>query len=245
MTIRGLQRLLMILGGKVAAQYRAVLETTFTRVLAGDKSLVKVLEANASAVGGAQEMCRNALALDADAGGVSDDKLEEVVMGKRKMTEEEYALQLAERKQALELSKVQCEQLRSQVITTTLSNINTFCQTMTMLNPLWTDDKRLRLQVEDLTKNVMLNKNLPAITNGEAPPPTQSISISQVAMEMGVRLNHKQEMRAGLATSNAYLLRYGERPSKHRQWVQGAERDVCSYTEKDRDLIVSAIESAV
>lgn len=238
MTIRGLQRLLMILGGKVAAQYRAVLETTFTRVLAGDKSLVKVLEANASAVGGAQEMCRNALALDADAGGVNDDKLDEVTIGKRKMTEEECALQLAERKQAL-------EHLRSETTANHLQNINTFCQTMTMLNPLWTDDKRLRLQVEDLTKNVMLNKNLPAITNGEAPSPTQSISISQVAMEMGVRLNHKQEMRAGLAASNAYLLRYGERPSKHRQWVQGAERDVCSYTEKDRDLIVSAIESAV
>jgi len=78
----------MILGGKVAAQYRAVLETTFTRVLAGDKSLVKLIETNANTVGGAQQMCRDALELDGDAGGVRDDLLEDAVMGKRKQTDD-------------------------------------------------------------------------------------------------------------------------------------------------------------
>ena len=40
MTIRGLQRLLMILGGKVAAEYREIVEGVFTRYMAGDTSLI-------------------------------------------------------------------------------------------------------------------------------------------------------------------------------------------------------------
>ena len=40
MTLRGLQRLLMILGGKVAAEYRAIAEGIFTRYTAGDASLL-------------------------------------------------------------------------------------------------------------------------------------------------------------------------------------------------------------
>ena len=39
MTLRGLQRLLFILGTKVAAEFRALLEGTFTRVMAGDTFL--------------------------------------------------------------------------------------------------------------------------------------------------------------------------------------------------------------
>ena len=47
MTIRGLQRLLAILGCKVATDYRAIVEATFTRVLAGDMSLIRMVEAPA------------------------------------------------------------------------------------------------------------------------------------------------------------------------------------------------------
>jgi hypothetical protein len=48
MTIRGLQRLLMILGGKVAAEFREIVEGTFSRVMAGDQSLIEVINANAA-----------------------------------------------------------------------------------------------------------------------------------------------------------------------------------------------------
>ena len=47
MTIRGLQRLLMILGGKVAAEYREIVEGVFTRYMAGDTSLIEEVRANA------------------------------------------------------------------------------------------------------------------------------------------------------------------------------------------------------
>lgn len=48
MTIRGLHRLLMILGGKVATEFREIVEGTFSRVMAGDQSLIEVINANAA-----------------------------------------------------------------------------------------------------------------------------------------------------------------------------------------------------
>ena len=48
MTIRGLQRLLMILGGKVASQYREIVEGVFTRYVAGDTSLIEEVRDNAA-----------------------------------------------------------------------------------------------------------------------------------------------------------------------------------------------------
>jgi hypothetical protein len=48
MTLRGLQRLLMILGGKVAAEYQAIAEGIFTRYTAGDASLLEEIRANAA-----------------------------------------------------------------------------------------------------------------------------------------------------------------------------------------------------
>ena len=48
MTIRGLQRLLMILGRKVAAEFREIVEGVFTRYMAGDTSLIEEVRDNAA-----------------------------------------------------------------------------------------------------------------------------------------------------------------------------------------------------
>lgn len=58
MTIRCLQRLLMILGGKVAAEFRILVEGVFTRVMAGDKSLIEVINANAASDAPIQQIYR-------------------------------------------------------------------------------------------------------------------------------------------------------------------------------------------
>ena len=62
MTIRGLQRLLMILGGKVASEFRKIFEWTFTRVMAGDQSLIEVINANAASDAPLHRAYRAALA---------------------------------------------------------------------------------------------------------------------------------------------------------------------------------------
>jgi hypothetical protein len=48
MTVRGLQRLLMILGSKVAADFRRIVEGIFTRFMAGDTSMTEEIRANAA-----------------------------------------------------------------------------------------------------------------------------------------------------------------------------------------------------
>jgi hypothetical protein len=40
MTLQGLQRLLVILGGKVAADFRVIVLGVFTRYMAGDTSMI-------------------------------------------------------------------------------------------------------------------------------------------------------------------------------------------------------------
>lgn len=70
MTVRGLQRLLMILGGKVAAEYRAMVESTFTRVMAGDLTLIQVIEDNAESNEPIHQLARDALAQEPVAAAV-------------------------------------------------------------------------------------------------------------------------------------------------------------------------------
>lgn len=107
MSIRGLQRLLMLLGGKVAAQYRALVETTFTRVMAGDRSLIKVIEANAESTAPVVQAFREALINEPLP---NDSALDEMMLGKKRRFEE---LEYAERLEQLELKRA--ERIKLQV----------------------------------------------------------------------------------------------------------------------------------
>ncbi len=123
---------------------------------------------------------------------------------------------------------------------------------MTSISPNWMQtDVRFRLQTEDMIKNIIaptpalaIAKGVvPAIANGPvAPNASASISISQVAQEMGKRLNHGQSIQAGGLVARKYRERYNCEPTKHNQWVDGAERKINSYTERDRDLVVQALQ---
>ena len=48
MTLRGLQRLMMILGGRVAAEFRHIVEGVFTRYMTGDISMIEEIRSNAA-----------------------------------------------------------------------------------------------------------------------------------------------------------------------------------------------------
>jgi hypothetical protein len=62
MTLRGLQRLMMILGGKVAADFRQIVEGVFTRYMSGDRSMLQEVEANAVSTAPIHQAYRQALA---------------------------------------------------------------------------------------------------------------------------------------------------------------------------------------
>lgn len=118
-----------------------------------------------------------------------------------------------------------------------LDNMSTFVGLMDSIRPTWRADQRLVLKTEDSLKNAMFDEPL-AITNG----PGASVSISQVVHEMGIRpLGHGDACKVGRAVAAAYRERYGVSPPSHKQWVDGAEREVKSYTERDRDLIEDAL----
>ena len=61
MDIRGLQRLIALLGGKIGADYRRLAETTLTRLVAGDETMIGEIEENAGSDGPMQTLAREAL----------------------------------------------------------------------------------------------------------------------------------------------------------------------------------------
>ena len=139
-----------------------------------------------------------------------------------------------DRKRKRELEDTQLHDLKIGIVTK-------FATTMDLINPSWREDTRLRLKTEDWLKNAAFNHGVPAITNGEEHL-NKSISISQVAHEMGHNnLKHAQLVKLGHMAAGKYRVKYDAEPPMHKQWVDGAERLVKSYTERDRELIEEAI----
>ena len=213
MTLRGLQRLVMILGGKVAADFRVIVLGVFTRYMAGDTSMIEEIRSNAASSAPIHQAYRQALAQEpvVDAAG-----------SKRKLEREDalFELEMKERNIAV---------------------ISSVCGLMTSLNPDWKSDARLRMQIEDSMKTALFGGQQALITNGESPATSRSISVSQLAQELGVRLKPAESIAIGRAVAAQYREQHGEPPSKHRQWVDGAEREVNSYTERDRRMVERAI----
>jgi len=62
MTLQGLQRLLVIIGGKVAAEFRTIVLGVFTRYMAGDRTMLEEIKANAVSTAPIHQAYRQALA---------------------------------------------------------------------------------------------------------------------------------------------------------------------------------------
>ena len=56
-------------------------------------------------------------------------------------------------------------------------------------------------------------------------------------------LKHGDSVKIGKHLSKLYKDKHGQFPSQHRQVVQGAVRNVNSYTEGDRELMQAAIRA--
>jgi hypothetical protein len=232
MTIRGLQRLVMILGGKVAADFRQIVEGVFTRFQSGDLTMIEEIRANAASDAPIHQAYRQALAQEPvlDAAGT-----------KRQLDREDmlFELELQERKLALEERK---SRMPSELQAKNMQNVQTFAGLMTSLNPEWKSDARLCLQLEDSMKNAFFTPRQPLITNGEAQVPlTRSIDVSTVAQDLGMRLKDGEAKAIGIKWKKRYFETYDKAPSLHDQFVNGAVRQVCSYTERDRPMGESVI----
>jgi len=179
-------------------------------------------------------------------------------LGKRKIQEE---LDIEDRRLHFEERRVQLETLRirndkeniqnekersNNRITHVLGNSDA----MTALDSDWKQDRRLVLQLKEVLVNGVLYDSSTG-TGGSAdivrriapPSASASISIGQVALEMGVNIEHGVSVKIGKYLTSLYQEKYGCPPDQHDQVVQGAVRKVNSYTEKDRDLMQTAIRA--
>ena len=222
MTLRGLQRLLMVLGGKVAAEYRAIAEGIFTRYIGGDPSLFAEIRANAASDAPVHQAFRAALE-------------QEPVTGKRREMED---LDISERVAKTRILHI--------------DGIRAFAETMAFLDAEWKLDARLVRQTKDLLQNAVCGHGQAGsgsqrvIAHLAAPArfdPAASITVSGVAQAMDVRLQPGDAAAIGRAAKRAYVAKHGEDPERHKQWVDGAERLVCSYTERDRGLLEEAVQA--
>lgn len=221
MTIRGLQRLLMILGGKVAAEFREIVEGTFSRVMAGDQSLIEVINANAASDAPIHSAYRSAIVAEPVVPVLDDLCLKR----KRDMEAKRENLKLIDYE----------EDVRSKRI----HNIDSFMNMMTRIRPDWMQaDSRLRLHTEDMIKNVY---SVPAVLPAGPGNTSHSatLTISQLASELGCqKLTHGDLCKIGALAAKRWRETHPNMNiPAHPQWVDGAERMVKSYTVEDRNLL--------
>ena len=185
--------------------------------------------------------------------------LSETELGKRKLDDEKIRLEMRlldlqcdklaieneKQKQDLESvrekHKLDVAQQKNDIRISGIDGVMKFQAALTSLDDTWQQDKRLVLQTQDVLKNGFFGESpLLCIQNG---PALASITITQVATDMGIRLTMQQAITVGRQVSQAYKSKYGKRPSQHMQFVDAAVRQVNSYTLADRDMVVAAIQS--
>ena len=227
-TFPGAIRLSMFLPGEHAKRHRSAMSQILTRYFAGDKSLLAEIEANAVSSQPVSQMARESLGLS-----TSDEKALE--LRKRTLEVENMELDIQKKRMSITL----------EIHKQKMDNIQQFQLLMTGLRNDPVIDVRTRLKLEDMAKNDIMQPDhrCLALENGESNN-LKSISIGEVAAAMGYKnLAHSDSIRIGNEATRLYREKHGEAPSKHAQWVDGAERMINSYTEQDRDILEKAVKN--
>lgn len=244
MTIRGLQRLLLMLGAKVGYEYRKLVEGTFTRVMAGDESLIQVINANAASDAPLQQACRSALAQEPVA-----PVLDDLCLAKKREREELMLdLDVSERRLALEERKLRLQETRREKL---MDHASTALDLIDSIKDRANIDERTKLQFEDHIKNVILTSTPSqppaANSNGAAAAvnETTPLNVSILAAEMGFKCADREVIVMGRAMAAKYRETYQREPSKHKQYVKGNYIPVNSYMERDRAMMEKVIRDVI
>ena len=202
MTIRGLQRLLMILGGKVAAEFRKIIEGTFTRVMAGDQSLIEVINANAASQEPVQQAYRDALAQEPVA-----PLLDDFCLGKKRRREEllsdleiaKLEVGLVEIQRQIEDDKLAIEERKLNHRCNLLQYTNTALGSINTLNELANVDEHTKIQAQDHIKNLLFN---PLATKATQ---TDDDEIKADDIKLAAETKDKEHANAIKAINNAHV----------------------------------------
>ena len=215
--------LIMVLPGDEAKRTRVQFANILKRYMAGDKTLIAEIDANAASNSPIAQMARAAAGIE---------------------PEDPETRRKRVRREELDLVRLEDEIKEKRI-----KNMEGFLGLMTRIRPDWQQtDVRFRMQTEDMIKNLMTLPTLGSqglLTNdGEPAKATPaSLSISQLVQEMKLKqLKHGDSCRVGALAAKRYREAHdGEDPPKHQQWVDGVERKVNSYTEADRAMLVSVL----
>ena len=220
MTLAGLQRMLLLVGGAFAKKARELLSDTFRRVMAGDLSIIEEVQANAMSNSPIQQAYRASLAeepaVGLPVGGVAEAPVINLEH-KRKLEE-------------LEMKKLEVDIERQEI-----ENHANMVREYKSLCPNGELDEAARKRFMSSISSLANKRAFRCLTVGERL--NVRITVEQVASDLGLLLDSSQLISAKIWASKAYEAKYGEKPVKHAH--------VCTYTAKDRDLIEKAVKSVV
>ena len=218
--------LVMVLPGRVAKETRTQFAGIIRRYLAGDQTLSVELNANAKSSSPIAVLARASMDLYEQ-----DDSVNSLSF-KRKREE----LEIMQMEQDLKA--------RMQANITSLSiDYDKICTNTTM-------DERARLMFKDCYLNLILNSQFGSsqgqtrtIENGNSSISSldKPVSISSVAAELGYKPTSTDAKRIGMDLKKLYVGKYNKSPPKHDQLCDGRVTNVNSYMEKDRPLVVQAL----
>ena len=256
MTIRGLQRLILIMKGKVSEIFRKMVEDVFTKVVGGDTSLIEVIQFHAASNAPVQQMYRRALAQEpvqhpisvSQQSAVAVPSSDEIVR-KRQLDREDtlFEMEMAERKQAMAERNQGMAERKQKLMQQTVEDYAALCPNKVI-------DDRAKLLFKDNILNIftmappargqLAIAAEPQLAIGVVAPPVnlnKPITISTLAVELGHRFDSGQLQKIGKRVASAYREKYGESPGRHEQLVGQASILVNSYTERDRGLMEKVI----
>jgi hypothetical protein len=98
-------------------------------------------------------------------------------------------------------------------------------------------DERTKLLFKDRISNLTLGNLTDASSTANAP-----ITISSVGLEIGILLTTEDCKSIGRLLKKRYVEKYGKAPTEHGQICGGAVRMVCSYTNKDKIMMIEVIK---
>ena len=232
--------LIMVLGGKGAKKARCKFAKIIQRYLAGDNSLISEIEANAASDSPIAELARASLAAAAPAEAelslTRKRKLEDLEIAKIELDIQERTENVKGKVLANSVVEQNMRVVEQTIRAAELDNLNAMTTSYGALCRDTVMDERARMMFKDncLNLGMMKTAGLMMITNG---PPNTPISISMVAVGLGLKLSQGELISAGSAISKRYKTLHGEPPSKHDQICEGRMTAVNTYMESDRGLL--------
>ena len=235
--------LIMVLPGKVAKETRIKFADIIHRYIGGDTSMITEIVANAASESPIAQLARATLPVvvaptnDAAFSIVRKRKVEELEIATMEMDLQERA----ERVKAMSIANYAAEQtVRAAELANRTAEMNYFTSVATSYKGLCEDnamDERARLMFKDNYINVCMAKSNAGllITNGA--PKNTPISLSMVAVELGLKLSTGELISAGSELSKCYFALHNKPPTKHGQLCGGRMTPVNSYMESDRALM--------